>query len=133
MRKMAILLWASAAWGDNSVPDDKCLASIQRLAAQHEERRWMKPTVTKEGKIHFQIRGPEAEGDIYISVGPDTRGLSEDTPWTDHRGPTPAGKTPEANWVRHLGRQNAMITVWHTDTGLVPELQRLLDGCMSSR
>jgi hypothetical protein len=131
MRKMALVLWAGLAWGDASVPSDaqeRCLQSIDRLAAQHPERRWHK-SVTKQQHILFQALGPEEKAGIFVTLAPDPR---SDSPWVDQRRPTLAGFTPEAAWSRARAHHFATITVWHTDLGLVPELQRLLDDCASS-
>ncbi len=136
MRKMLLLgvgvLWGGAAAADNSVPggwEARCRQEIQRLEKEHGDRRFTRPFLSRD-RLTFQIRGPEADAGIFVSVGADASGKLEDTPWLDRRGPAPSGKTPEANWFRHSGNQYAMLTVWHTDTSLVPELQRLLDGCM---
>jgi hypothetical protein len=132
MRKMLILLWAGAAFADNSVPggwEANCRSLIEKLQSAHPERRSRKPLFSRD-HLTFQMFGPEEKAGIYVQVGVDSTGKVEDTPWLDKRGPTPAGKTPEAAFIRHAGNKYALFDIWHTDTTMVPELQSLLDDCM---
>ena len=133
MRKLLIVLWAGAAFADNSVPDGgweaRCRSLIEKLESTHPERRASKPMLTRH-RFTFHLEGPEEKAGIYASVGIDSSGKSYDTPWIERHGVTPAGTWPEAAFDRHVGDKYAQFAIWHTDTKMVPELQSLLDDCM---